>query len=304
MSKLKLALAYLYRFAYKLHHGLFLRKGSILQHANLVIVGSFRVGGAGKTPFCAWLAKFLHTQKSDAKIAILCHSCAYDEAILLKKQLTFATVLKTKNRYRTARRIDQDFDYIICDDGFEDSRFAGASTIRLDWETPPKKIGDLVPAGKNRSLPCDHEAPSAIFTCQSGLARKVPEPRKDEESSEPDIAFGIDNIENSLGKDIREMNLHANPYIICGLGDGERFASDVQALGIQATKTIFRKDHDKNFEKALRLPLKKGFPVIVSEKDLVRVSGATQESPLLFKTHQTLEVSKKTEQTLERLFFY
>ena len=54
-----LALAGIYYIAYKVHHRFCLRQGSPLGHARLIVVGSFLAGGAGKTPFVAWLAQFI-----------------------------------------------------------------------------------------------------------------------------------------------------------------------------------------------------------------------------------------------------
>ena len=149
-----------YRVAYKLHHCLCLRPGKPLAHAQLIVVGSFMAGGAGKTPFTAWLAQFI---LENARIAILCHSKAQDEAEMLRQQfagLPQVHIIATSNRYTTAHEIDRDYDYIICDDGFEDTRLVNAFTIRLDWDEPPAHIADLLPAGKNRSLLQDHDEPA------------------------------------------------------------------------------------------------------------------------------------------------
>mgnify|MGYP003484664899 CR=1 FL=1 len=136
-----LALAGIYYIAYKVHHRFCLRQGSPLGHARLIVVGSFLAGGAGKTPFVAWLAQFI--SKNDAagkkgaapRIAILCHDRAQDEAAMLRQKfagMPQVHVIATPNRYRSAHALDSDYDFIICDDGFEDSRLAGAITIRLD----------------------------------------------------------------------------------------------------------------------------------------------------------------------------
>ena len=161
-----------YHVAYKLHHRLCLRPGKPLAHAQLVVIGSYLAGGAGKTPFVAWLTQFILAQHSPAqsvpelsghensagrggaeasqtrgpRIAILCHSKAKDEAQMLRQKFAGTPqvcVYTTGNRYKTAHELDSEFDYIICDDGFEDSRLAGAATIRLDWGEPPAGLSDL-----------------------------------------------------------------------------------------------------------------------------------------------------------------
>jgi len=256
-----LPLAGLYRIAYKLHHHIFLRPGKPLAHGKLIVVGSFLAGGAGKTPFCIWLAEELragryaglprlqrdsphsgtsHTKEQvpkcvaagsepgmtnmqieatpqhvmaakaaisqqkdsgsvpgmtkeeprvaatsetrvaqgEPRVAILCHEKAKDEAALLQWRLPFAKVFTTDNRYRTAHELDQQFDYIICDDGFEDTRLIGAYTIRLDWGKAPTRIRDLLPAGKCRSLLQDHPAPDEVYYCNEtrGTSRDATTP--------------------------------------------------------------------------------------------------------------------------------
>ena len=104
----KICLAGIYRIAYKLHHLVCLKPGKPLTHARLIVVGSHLVGGAGKTPFSAWLAANLHEGKLGEPcdtIAILCHSSATDEAEMLREKLPFATVVATGNRYRTAHQL-------------------------------------------------------------------------------------------------------------------------------------------------------------------------------------------------------
>ena len=68
---LRLFLATCYRAIYRLHHAICLRPGKPLGHSRLVVVGSYRTGGAGKTPFCTWLAETLSAHEKH--VAILCH---------------------------------------------------------------------------------------------------------------------------------------------------------------------------------------------------------------------------------------
>lgn len=149
-------LAACYRAAYLLHHKIFLRPDPTLPkklgHTKLIVVGSYRTGGAGKTPFCIWLAKHLAAQSTGAspKIAILCHNYAYDEILMLKeifeeKKGESGTssapknieIIGTGNRHKTVLELlarETPPDAIICDDGLEDSRLTGAVHIILNGE--------------------------------------------------------------------------------------------------------------------------------------------------------------------------
>lgn len=273
-----LALAGIYYIAYKVHHQFCLRQGSPLGHARLIVVGSFLAGGAGKTPFVAWLAQFISAGKEgDAgkngaapRIAILCHERAQDEAAMLRQKfagMPQVRVIATSNRYKTAHEIDRDYDFIICDDGFEDSRLAGAITIRLDRADTPQKIADLVPSGKHRSLPRDHEEPAVTL-------------------GQGDIRFRIGRIANAGNEPCP-----AGPIAICGIGAPERFRKDLDAFGIKPADFIARPDHDRRFEQTIMKFLAQGASLVITEKDFARLPEKWRLHPNVFVAYQEIEVS-------------
>ena len=57
MDSFSVLLALLYRFFYKMNRFLFLRPQKPLDQSKMIIVGSYLIGGAGKTPFALYLAK-------------------------------------------------------------------------------------------------------------------------------------------------------------------------------------------------------------------------------------------------------
>lgn len=258
-------LAACYRAAYSLHHALFLRPGHPLKNSKLIVIGSYRGGGAGKTPLALWLARELASRGK--RVAVLCHEYAYDEIQMLRQELAAAggltkdadggnrptkdadsemntsgnrpmkkardgketsddsggptkdadskaetdrglvQVLSTRNRYRTARELDdrgmpgdmnrgapgdincgEPPDVIICDDGFEDSRLRPDLTILLEWGPAPRHIRDLVPAGDARSLEQDHRTDPAKTIRLNCLGPAA------------DISFPVDSITNYLGE--------------------------------------------------------------------------------------------------------
>lgn len=265
-----LALAGIYYIAYKVHHRFCLRQGSPLGHARLIVVGSFLAGGAGKTPFVAWLAQFISENGAAPRIAILCHDRAQDEAAMLRQKfagMPQVHVIATPNRYKTAQEIDRDYDFIICDDGFEDTRLAGAITIRLDRAGTPQRIADLVPAGKNRSLPRDHEEPAVTL-------------------GQGDIRFRIGRIANAGNEPCP-----AGPIAICGIGDPERFRQDLASYGIEPAGFIARPDHDRRFEQTIMKFLAQGASLVMTEKDFARLPEKWRLHPNVFVAYQEIEVS-------------
>lgn len=284
----KICLAGIYRIAYKFHHLICLKPGKPLEHARLVVVGSHLAGGAGKTPFCAWLAENLHSgalapactepSRPGPRIAILCHSAAADEAEMLREKLPFATVVTTSNRYRTAHELDRDFDFIICDDGFEDTRLTGAIVIRLDRDDLPRHIRDLVPAGKYRSLAQDHAMPALAL----GPA---------------DVQHRISGIVNAAGSPCPAL-----PIAVCGIGDPERFRKDLADYGTAPSKLIATPDHCKNFEKHLLQAIREGHHAVITEKDSTRLRNEIRQNPAVFVARQQTTVSGTAFQAISALF--
>jgi tetraacyldisaccharide 4'-kinase len=284
----KICLAGIYRIAYKFHHLICLKPGKPLEHARLVVVGSHLAGGAGKTPFCAWLAENLHSgalapactepSRPGPRIAILCHSAAADEAKMLREKLPFATVVTTSNRYRTAHELDRDFDFIICDDGFEDTRLTGATVIRLDRGDLPRHIRDLVPAGKYRSLAQDHAKPALAL----GPA---------------DVQHRISGIVNAAGSPCPAL-----PIAVCGIGDPERFRKDLADYGTAPSKLIATPDHCKNFEKHLLQAIREGHHAVITEKDSTRLRNEIRQNPAVFVARQQTTVSGTAFQAISALF--
>jgi len=271
-----------YRIAYKRHHQLFLRPQPALR-TPVIIVGSYLAGGAGKTPFTIWLAKRILEQGK--KVAVLCHSKAWDEFILLQQELQplGVTVIATKNRYATAKSIADKFDTILCDDGFEDTRFTGARYICLDWQNSPRSIADLVPAGKCRSLEQDHRNSQIIHIDCYG-----------KNGTSPDIRFSIESLTNYTS----EESLTATA--VCGLGSPERFIEDLRTFGINIEKTIIRPDHDKHFLHAVQRELSQSKHVVVSQKDACRLPQSLLANPMLHTTVQKITVSEKTLKIIDR----
>ena len=279
-------LALIYRALYKLHHWLFLRPGKPLTHAKLVVVGSFLAGGAGKTPFVIWLANHIISLSEMAKVAVLCHAKATDELELLKMKLPWATVVATSNRYRTALELDSQFDYIICDDGFEDTRLRPAYTVRLDWGEPPCRLRDLWPAGPNRSLVQDHPQPDLILKC---------------DGENPDVKFSIAEIVNGVGETLDVASLGepaagseesvagSGLWAVCGIGNPGRFFKDLEDFGVKVEKAVVRPDHDCRYNRALKKILKSAPAVLVTEKDFVRLGPELRNNAKVYRCTQKVD---------------
>ena len=284
----KLAAAFTYRMGYKLHHRFFLKRKAKLSHAKLIVVGSFLAGGAGKTPFCAFLANLIHkvspnsanSNRTPPRIAILCHKKAMDEAQMLRCKIPYVKVFTTANRQRKASEIDKDFDFIICDDGFEDSRIAEDLTIRLDWGKLPQDLGSIIPAGNCRSLPKDHCGKTLPVDCTGNS------------DSSASVKFKIAEIKNNLNKKIPDSS---NPLAICAIGDPQRFKRDIEKfIGKKFPLQKFR-DHYGGLEKRIGTTLRHTeSPVIITEKDFSKLGCRMRKNPRIYTVTQVVEMDERS----------
>lgn len=270
MRSLKFLAALVYRFLYRVNRAVLLRKRAPLSNApKLFVVGSFRAGGAGKTPVVAALAREFLSQKK--RVLVLAHSKAFDEVAWLKKALPAATVVATRNRYGTLRSLVPNFDVALCDDGFEDSRLSPDEIILLDWGEAACKLSELVPLGGLRSLRSDHPEVTRVWRC-SGEA--------------PEVKFRIDSVRNENGAPLQKS---AGATLICGLGDPERFSRDLENFGVKISRKIFRKDHDRAFGSAFQnVPA----PIVISEKDRARLPEKLPKHlrQAVYIAHQVAEI--------------
>ena len=283
--------AVFYRAIYKLHHAICLRPGAPLEYSKLVVIGSFRTGGAGKTPFCIWLSNRLAAQGK--RIAILCHKYAFDEIAMLRDKFpddSSVKIFKTKNRYRTAHELDKTrkFDIILCDDGFEDSRLVKATIIVLSWEKEPTQIYDLWPLGNMRSLAQDHKHSDRTITLQCS-------------GESPELQFVIDKVSSYANK---EFPKNEKPILLCGIGKPERFKQDISKFGIEATKLFSFKDHCRNFAQKMEFILKTSpdTSFIITEKDAARLpKELLQLNERVYIATQKAIVAPSALQKMERL---
>ncbi|MDR1760555.1 MAG: tetraacyldisaccharide 4'-kinase [Fibrobacter sp.] len=267
-------LSLFYRFFFLCSRRLFYREQAPLLQSELIIVGSFLAGGAGKTPYAAWLAGSLVSK--GFRVAVICHkAAARDEVPWLRRKLSGCTVLATRNRAKLTRALDGQFDYFVWDDGLEDRRIAGARKIVLRWGERAERIADLIPGGKCRSLEKDHRDISETIRCGDAFET-------------PDIRFYIAAVHDSLGNESSQKTFHA----LCGLGNPERFFKDLENFGFTLESKTACPDHDRNFRRKADKLLRQGKSIIMSEKDAERLSETQRKNPLIFVTLQELEILK------------
>lgn len=265
-------------------------KADALPTLPMIVVGSLRVGGAGKTPVTAELARQYALQ--GLRVGILAHGVASkvpegirkveagsdwchssDEAVWLAKT-TGVPVWVTRNRWKAWKQLEkrQDLDLVISDDGLEDPRLQTCRRIILDWGDPCTHFRHLVPLGKCRSFFKDHVG-AEIWTVST-------------DENHAKVHFGISSIQNIQGE-----HLGKQAWVLCGIGDPERFVRDLKMVGVGPLGQRFLPDHSSKVGDELqRLLSSQGHPVVMTRKDWMRLAPMLAENPRVFVAEQAVRL--------------
>ena len=285
LTPLRVLLACAYRAGFCVLRFTRYRSRTPLKKSRLVVVGSHLAGGAGKTPLVQKMAEELLLQGKS--VAILCHSAAWDEFRMLQSKVRGAAVLKTSDRFRTAKDLDGKFDIILCDGGLEDTRFVDADVFVLRWNERAKSLRDLIPWGSCVSLEKDHPEALTVTCSRSGG-----------ESSSFAASFTLDRIVNYRGEALSRGTF---AKIVTGIGNPERLAKDVTDGGISVKQKVFLRDHSKSYAKRLRQELSEKLPIVLTEKDLFRLDDREKENPLLYVAKERVQINSTFENYLKAL---
>jgi len=251
----------------------------------MIVVGSLRIGGGGKTPMAAWLAK--EKARQGLRVCILCYAVykapfqilnlvspdsdwrsSSDEAVWLACTCD-VPVFATRNRWEAWKQLANrhEFDLIISDDGFEDPRLHKAVRLLLDWGEPGNSIREIFPAGACRSLRKDHVAAILVPMFANRLL--------------------IQSVHNCDGKNLSQESV----WLLSAIGDPNRLRTDLQAFGVRILGVTQKRDHAIDVSKeALRILSKQPHPLILTEKDWIKLDHDLQQHPRIFVVHQYVNV--------------
>jgi tetraacyldisaccharide 4'-kinase len=217
----------------------------------VIVVGSLRAGGGGKTPVTMWLAR----QFPEA--AVLAHPTG-DEDQELQRAFPGRVFLGKAWQELWGRAHQAGFNTGICDGGFQDPGLDGAFKL-LIWDEP-KLWGyeSLLPLGPFR------EVPDSI-----SRADLVLEEKNSTESGAACRKWGFSwKIEPLLKTPRGEV------LLACGVGRPTRVVQDLEAMGFRVKGSHIVSDHGGFSRKVVKaLSLKHaGLPWIGTSKDAERWS--------------------------------
>jgi tetraacyldisaccharide 4'-kinase len=261
-----------------LHRTLWLRPLRPAPALPLIVIGSLRAGGAGKTSVAGELARWYRAQGK--RVGILVYRlgggaeetevffdsdwrASSDEALLLARQ-TDARVFATRDRAATWKRLADGggFDVLISDDGLMDARLAGAFRIVLvrPEETPGWR--DLMPAGPY------HLTTSFLRKADLLLVGPTKEPT-------PAGTFTFDR-RPVLPDDLDKSQAY---WVLTGLGNPGALCEDLERAGVRVAGLTAGADHGlpdlARARRGARAAGAAGF--LFTAKDAIKLAGRLRE---------------------------
>jgi len=215
----------------------------------LLGIGSLLAGGAGKTPYAAFLAEKIKSQ--GFSVAILCKNTGDENLWFAKKGFE----VFTGDRFKLCKELDGKFDVLISDDGLEDRRLSHAFWICLTWGECAESLRDIIPHGNCRSLWKDHPEIGCIKKCAMEW---------ESSAKTADIIFSMKPPINASGEILPK---NSEITAIAGIARSQRFFSGLQK-NYHIAKKIDCRDHFRIKKKVIKA-LELGLPVVITEKNAV-----------------------------------
>lgn len=266
----------------------------------VIVVGNITVGGTGKTPFVIWLAQFLKDRgyhpgivsrgyggkSKHYPLTVMPDSDPHqagDEAVLLSMR-THCPVVIDPDRVNAVRYLleNHQCNIIISDDGLQHYRLArDLEIVIIDGE---RQMGNgfCLPAGPLREPVTRLDNVDFIIINTSNNDKNL----------DKDIDIDIDTSKDKPLKNnaIQKYNMYLNPgkiynlfspeleaipdyfqgepiHAIAGIGNPERFFSQLRSLGLSIWPHSFT-DHHRFSQKDLNFSIES--KIIMTEKDAVK----------------------------------
>jgi tetraacyldisaccharide 4'-kinase len=276
--------------------------------AKVISVGNITVGGTGKTPLVAYIAKIL--AENGEKVCILTRGYGRENANerllvsdgekilanvknagdepfeLAEKLLGIASVLADKNRVSAGNRAIKNLGItaFILDDGFQHIQLKRDSDIVCIDATNPFGNGNLLPAGILREPLESLKRADAVVITRANLTEtgnRKPENLLEEIKNFTDAPIFISRNRTNRKSKIEDRKCLA----FCGLGNPENFFSQLRQdkINLVATK-IFRDHHiysQKDVDEIEQIAKENQAEVLLTTaKDAVKLRDLKFELPL------------------------
>jgi len=317
----------IYGIAIRLRNQIYDRSWATLRaEVPVVSVGNLTVGGTGKTPFVAWIVRFLLSEGH--KPAVLSRGyrgnagrgpllvsrgsgplvgpgVAGDEPYLLAKTLPGARIVVGSDRVAGAQEAYRaGSDVVILDDGFQHRRLTrDLDVVLLDAEEPFGNFR-LLPAGSLRE-PLDALARADIIVVtrwRPGQALEEWERLVRPHNSRCSIVRAIVHRVGFVDPSGTPVPAPRRALAFCGIGNPRGFRMDLEAEGLDLLGFRAFADHHPYSRTDLRTLAEEarrlGVALVTTEKDLARLPIiAGSDSPSLVALR--IEIRIQDEETVK-----
>ena len=250
----------------------------------VVVVGNITVGGAGKTPIAAWLARQLTVRGHRVGVVLRGYGGRHssqvrvvaadadavdvgDEALLHAGRAPHVVVIGA-DRVAAARLAEREgAEIVVCDDGLQHLRLARDYEIAVVDGARGFGNGRLLPAGPLREPASRLEQVDAVVVTERGGGPGVRiQPRRPFLAS---ARLEIGQAVNLVSGERRPLYAFrgAAVHAVAGIGNPRAFFDGLRAAGVSATEHPLA-DHAR-FD-ASAPPFPAGATVLMTEKDAVK----------------------------------
>jgi tetraacyldisaccharide 4'-kinase len=256
----------------------------------VVVVGNLTVGGTGKTPIAAWLARQVAARGHRVGVVLRGYggrhsgsprlvSAADDPAIVGDEALVHARggaslVVIGADRVAAARfAAEQGAQVVVCDDGLQHLRLERDYEIAVVDRSRGLGNGRMLPAGPLRDPAGRLECVDAVVLASKGDAGATAVQPREPFVAEARLELGTAvNLRSQERRDLasfRGRSVHA----VAAVGHPEAFFAGLRAAGLDVVAHPLR-DHAAIDPVGLRLP--SGATVLMTAKDAVKCGDHAQ----------------------------
>ncbi|HEX7373968.1 MAG TPA: tetraacyldisaccharide 4'-kinase [Steroidobacteraceae bacterium] len=260
--------------------------------APVVVVGNLTVGGTGKTPVAAWLARQLALRGHAVGVVLRGHGGTHtgaprvvhpdddaavvgDEALLHARRGPQVVVIGADRVAAAGLAVAQGAQIVVCDDGLQHTRLARDFEIAVVDATRGFGNGHLLPAGPLREPAGRLETVDAVVLTERGDESRAGRTIQPRSPLVLEARLRIGDAVNLVTAERRPLAAFAGQaaHAVAAVGHPEAFFAALRASGIDLIEHPLP-DHADIPEGTL--PTQLGTTVLMTEKDAVKCRSRAQ----------------------------